>query len=299
MEEEEARRRDARWVTLLESSEWEAEFDVHIACALEESGYPRRIEIYGEALPAPVRKLGAPSFAVLSAPQKKARDRILSYSASTLKTTSHSDLVMKARFRDPHAQTNVDYRMVIRLDDAKFPANAAHFCVAASTYALGNLVHQCFVPPGRTAATMPFVTLYHHDSKVLCNQKPVMLPDADIVYGEYTAPDDEEGLIYPVGSVLVYPRCMIPSRSTRCSHDTPVFIVFKPCVASLLRGAVPVGRVMSCVRGTTATKADNSSVPFDDAVLRCFEHYCGSGECDKDASTYSYCDFDKFMGRIK
>ena len=294
MEEEEARRRDAPWVTLLKSSAWEAEFDTHIACALEESGYPRRIDSLWEALPAPVRKLGAPSLVVLSALQEKARDRILSHQASTPQIKSHPDLVMQARFRDPYRQKSVEYRMVVRLDDAKFPANAAHFRVAASPYNLGKLVHQCFVPPGQTAATMPFVTLYHHGSKVLCNKMPVMLPDADIVYGEYTAPGDEAGLIYPVGSVLVYPRCVVPSQSSR-SRDTPVFIVFEPCVASLLRGAVPVGRVMSCVKGTSAAKADNSSMPFDDAVLRCFEHHCRSGKCDRDYLTSSYCVFEKFM----
>jgi len=99
--------------------------------------------------------------------------------------------------------------VVIRLDDAKFPANAAHFRVAASTRDLGKLVYQCFVPPGQTAAIMPFVTLDHCDSKVSFNKMPVMLPNADIVYGEYTAPGADADLIHPVGSVLVYSRCLV------------------------------------------------------------------------------------------
>ena len=215
-EEVEARRRDAPWVTLLKSSAWEAEFNTHIAHTLSVAG------IWG--FRPPKRKLRAPSSAVLGALQKKARDRMLSYSALTLKTAYHSDFLMKAQFRDPQTQEFVDYCVVIRLDDAKFPATAAYVRFAVSKWNFSYLVHHCFVPPGHSTAAMPFFTLCRDDVNVLCKDEYLMvLPDADIVYGEYTAPGADAGLIYPVGSVLVYPHCVVPSPSFY--GDTPIFIV--------------------------------------------------------------------------
>ena len=158
-EEDEARRQNALWVTSLKSSEWVAEFYTHIACTLEESGYPRRLNSPWKALPAPARKLGAPSSAVLSALQKKARDRILSYTASTLKEKSNSDLLMRAQFLCPATNQKIRYSLVIRLDDAKFPANAAYVRAAARSGNLGDLVHR-FVPRGNSAAKKLYVTLY-------------------------------------------------------------------------------------------------------------------------------------------
>ena len=45
------------------------------------------------------------------------------------------------------------------LDDERLPANAAHVRAAIGN-TLGRLLHQCFVPPGQTAASLPFVTWY-------------------------------------------------------------------------------------------------------------------------------------------
>jgi len=75
--------------------------------------------------------------------------------------------------------------------------------------------------------------------------------------------------------VLMYPREVVPrdGEGRYPAFDSPWFIVFRPCAATLLRGAVPVGRVMSCVKGSSASTSDNSAQPFDANVLQCFETY--------------------------
>ena len=167
--------------------------------------------------------------------------------------------------------------MVIRLDDKRFPHNAAHFRVAAQSEALGDSFHHCFVPLGQSPYTrLPFVTLHHRDCGPSCAKSPITLPEADIVYGEYTAPAASANMTYPVGTVLMYPREIVPREKSIEGYgacDSPWFIVFKPCDATLLRGAVPVGRVMSCVEGDDASTSDNSAQPFDAHVLQCFEAY--------------------------
>jgi len=69
--------------------------------------------------------------------------------------------------------------------------------------------------------------------------------------------------------MLIYPRAIFPSQSNRGSPDTPWFIVFKPCPVSLLRGAVPVGRVEACATGKAMTTAY-----FDANVLYELERMC-------------------------
>ena len=79
--------------------------------------------------------------------------------------------------------------------------------------------------------------------------------------------------------MLIYPRAIFPSQSNRGSPDTPWFIVFKPCPVSLLHGAVPVGRVMSCVDGIMPAAHDSGNKPFDATVLRHFQARCGTEKC--------------------
>ena len=268
----------AKWQTIAQSGNWEAAFDSHIACSLEECGYPRRqaeVASY-EYIPSPayMREYGVPPPAALTLLQTKARERILAYGLQTMRKYNMTyDVVMK--FVLCHeSNTGKDMLIRIRLDDKQFLHNAAHFRTAAQSEALGSYFHQCFVPSGQSPGTrLPFVTLHHRDHGSSCAQSPITLPDTDIVYGEYTAPAASENVTYPVGTVLMYPREVVPCEKIYAHgvRDLLWFIVFKPCAATLLRGAVPVGRVMSCVRGETASTSNKSAHPFDANVLQSFE----------------------------
>ena len=262
------------------TSGWQDAFDAHIACSLEESGFPRRVKYDHSAddyqtLPAPLRANCVPSTAAVALLQARARERILLYSRDNIVACHRiSDVVMGMKFV---GSLQSEYCKVIRLDNKRFPCNAAHFCVAAGQALIGNRIHTCFVPPGVTS--LPYVTFYHSSDYAPCASAPLRLPDSDIVYGEYTEPhvvaDTGETATYAVGTVLMYPRAVLPVQST----DTPWFIVFKPCAISLLRGAVPVGRVISCVEGNEPRLHDSGSEPFNAAVLRCFESQYEANEC--------------------
>mgnify|MGYP001152101549 CR=1 FL=1 len=290
---------NAKWL----SNDWEAVFDSHIACSLEECGYPRRqakvASRYYTPSPAPVRDHGVPPPAALTQLQTKARDRILAYARQEL-GNGHmtSDVVMSVKLWDANNTTSYGvHRMVIRLDDKRFPHNAAHFRTAAQSYALGRGLHQCFVPSGQSPDTrLPFVSLHYVQHGPSCAKSPITLPETDIVYGEYTAPAASANVTYPVGTVLMYPREVVPREKT-CgfgTYDSPWFIVFKPCAATLLRGAVPVGRVMSCVTGGTASTSDNSAQPFDAHVLQCFETNASPQTGQPCKSNTSYMFFASF-----
>ena len=149
----------------MQFSAWEPEFDAHIACTLEASGYPRRLkrdpwmeEV--EPFPAPVRATSPPSAAELTALQAKARERILAHARGGV-GREHTASALEMNMWLSNADTpRCSYRrMAVRLDDERFPANAAHVRTAIES-TLGRLLHQCFVPPGRTAASLPFVTWY-------------------------------------------------------------------------------------------------------------------------------------------
>ena len=291
---------EARWQTVLQSANWEDEFNAHIARVLEESGYPRRLAYNNsndkfELCPAPVPSAGAPPLpVVLWAMQNRACNRVLTNTVKKVakwKGTPTSDVVMSAGFYDISKQTRVQYSMVIRLNDKRYPANAAHFRTAAATANLGQLMHQCFVPSGQTAASLPYVAMYKHCQGTPCAQT-LQLPNSDIVYGEYAAPPAGSNAAYPVGTVLMYPRCTVPlDRYSGHGRDTPWFIAVKPCPVGLLRGAVPVGHVLSCVPGTEATTQDNSANPFNADVLRCLEW----GIKLKTCSTYSCISFTRLL----
>ena len=292
---------EAPWKSVVLSDDWEAAFDSHMACSLEECGYPCRqakeaVDGYTPS-PAPARDYGFPSPAALMLLQTQARERILTYAMQKLKTNMTSDVVMRVKFRNASNTGHDQHHMVIRLDDKQFPHNAAHFRTAAQSYALGYQFHQCFVPSGQSPGThLPFVTLHHYHSGPSCAKVPITLPKIDIVYGEYTAPAASENVTYPVGTVLMYPREVVPRKKTsgQGACDSPCFIVFKPCDATLLRGAVPVGLVMSYVRGETASTSDNSAHPFDENVLQCFETHAIPQPGQQCKSNSSYMCFDSF-----
>ena len=249
------------------SGGWLEAFNEHIACCLEESGYPRRVSRHHKSnlfcrLAAPVRASAAPSAAALALLQSRARESVplLAWQHRLWSGYDTADAVMRGVLVDAESQEQFDFRMVIRLDDERFPSHSTH-SRAATWAGLGCVAHWCFLPPGQNAETAPFLTFYHWSA---CASAPLMLPDTDIVYGEYSAllADD---VTHPVGTVLMYPRALAsPKTNGSNAHDIPWFLVFKPCMASLLRGAVPVGRVMSFVEGTTAEKDDNSAQPFSD-----------------------------------
>ena len=206
-------------------------------------------------------------------------------------------MVMCVKLRNASNTDNDQHRMVIRLNDKQFPHNAAHFRTAAQSFALGYQFHKCFVPSGQSPGThLPFVTLHHYHSGPSCAKVPITPPKVDIVYGEYSAPAASENVAYPVGTVLMYPREVVPREKTSGygAYDTPWFIVFKPCAITLLRGAVPVGRVLSFVKGKTASTSDNSAQPFDANVLQCFETYASPQKgqpCKQNSSCMQFVSF--------
>ena len=88
--------------------------------------------------------------------------------------------------------------------------------------------------------------------------------------------DADVAATYIVGTVLFYPRSVTPFTPQLMigPNDTSWFIVFKPCPVSLLRGVVPVGRVVSCVAGTVTAAGDSGDEPFDAEVLQSFQACC-------------------------
>jgi len=151
------------------------------------------------------------------------------------------------------------------------------------------MLHTCFLPPGLNAADAPFVTLHSTDCTTPCCYRPVTMPDTDTAFGEYTAHHSNDALTYSAGTVLMRPRSVLPSTvqadgtDNQWSTDTPVFIVFKPCAASLLRGAVPVGTVLFCSQNDAYCSAFDidyhETPPFTEERIRWFESQCAAGPC--------------------
>ena len=250
-------------VFMQSQKDWRAAFDAYISCTLEQSGCPPPDakdenrdcddgDVDNEAHSPQSRARTTPSPALLSLLQARARECTL---VAAFEHTYRGLDLNFSMYLDHSDRRQNDYEMGIRIDDTRFPCNAAYFRVAASTSALGTRLHTCFVPQGlvETAASLPFLALFRLHSDVPCFTPPGLLPETDVVYGEY-APDSAHAdasagassVIYPVGTVLMYPRSALPSLNVFESHDSPWFIVFKPCPKRLLRGAVPVGRVVSC-----------------------------------------------------
>ena len=275
---------------------------MYIGQSVEESGYPLRVNCWGVISPATEWNHTAPSAAALALLQARARARIM-ICAAAMVGAQHvkADVVFRAEVYDPQRAWHVGYMMVVKLDDNKLPAHAAHFRAAAKNGALGHMVHRCFALSQNTPAALPYVTLYHPSNDVPCAELPCTLPLGDLVYSENSPPP--AGMTYPAGTVLMHPRSVIPSVMThagRGTYDTPVFLVFQPCAASLLPGAVPVGRVISCVKGkNVAERSDITNIeasPFDATVTACFEAHSKSVSCSKEfSSTSSSIYFSSFL----
>mgnify|MGYP001079839074 CR=1 FL=1 len=297
--------------------DWRRAFDVHIAGALEEGGYPRQVAYcqdtgLWEPLPAPAQSTVAgaavltPSAAALSLLQARARESVLAHATGKrFAADAGCDVVMQLSSYNAETQRHDGYRMVIQLDDARFPGGAAYFRTAAVSNALGTYLHRCLVAapssaasePPSADATLPYVALYSGRPEVSCASFSLALPESDIVYGEYTAPAVDAatgaGATLPTGTVLMYPRSVVPPDAPIGSFDIPVFIVFRPCAARLLRGAVPIGRVMSCLPDDTLADVAEAAAqagcdqPFDAIVLRCFEAAWEASKCLKFANRTS------------
>lgn len=325
---------------------WLESFDAHIACSLDEAGYPPQFAYNSqstrfEPLPALARLNGAPpSAAALALLQARARESVFATARSSLKANEQAaDVRMNAMIctADPEpAQRN--FRLVIRLDDEGFPSNAAHFRVAAKDGALGNFFHRCFIPSDQSAEKpLPFVTIYHKSTTVPC-ATAIALPSSDIVYGEYSYPaaapsaaetaasaaaesdrsesnaesesdgeseraSDIQSGMYSAGTVLLYPRAAAaPSQRAGDgdTFDTPWFLVVRQCPASLLRGAVPVGRVMTCVADGKQENHDSGDESrFFGAVLQWLEAQCKNDSCLKtdDFMARSFVQHEGFVAK--
>jgi len=105
-------------------------------------------------------------------------------------------------------------------------------------------------------------------------------------------------VVYPAGTVLMYARNSV--RFARQQHvypyETVWFIAFKPCPASLLRGAVPVGRVVLCLPGNeVAARRDGGDEPFDTVTLGRFEMVYDGESCVANDVTTFRCFFCCFV----
>ena len=144
----------------------------------------------------------------------------------------HNSLIMTLRLNKAD-----EYSILIETHEHLFPCSVSHFLISAVESGIGSKLHTCFVPSAQRRRCLPFVTLCSGSSTLSCASVPLQLPESNIVYGESC-----ELTTYPVGTVLFYPPSVLPARSS-C---TPWFIVYTPCPASLLGGAVPIGRVTVC-----------------------------------------------------
>ena len=229
------------------SVDWEAAFDAHLACSLEEGGHPRRGRNVGPdawaADPAPERVAGAPSAAALALLQARAHERVILNAHATMDPTdATSHVALQTDLLNPVNRSRAAYLLLIAPDDARLPSHAMHFRAATARGATGWYVHRCFRPPGQPAgAALPYLTL--HSKRAPCAEGPIAPVSDDIVYGEHApvAADAE----YAPGTVLVRPWSVRPAPRVGGwgASDLPTFLVYQPCAASLLPGAVPIGRV--------------------------------------------------------
>lgn len=269
--------------------------DVYIARYLQASGVPefslrsREPFTFGGRARAP----DAPTDAALALMQARAREEMIHCAHQEMSGGSQmqADMVMMATLFDPQSQKLVDHSFDIQLDDERFPSHAMHFRAASFNNALGQFVHKCVVPnSGGLAADRPFVTLYTRHTAIPCAATAAPQLATDIIYGEYDVAA-AAATVHPAGTVLFYPRHVTPPRysDTRVadvrsnvskSCSTMWCLVFKPCPASLLPGAVPVGRVVAS-EGKRLSAADDESdaLPFDADVLARFAALAEEGPC--------------------
>lgn len=192
-----------------------------------------------------------------------------------------SDILLNMFFPVQDYWNGHSYNVRIRLDDSNLPSHTVDFRLALANDKNTFFLHRCFLPPGQSASKLPVVTLFRWNKEEPCATAPLVLPQTDLVYGEYTAPAASASITYPAGTVLAYPRTTV--FPTKVKYTRPLFfIVYKPCAASVMRGAVPIGRVMSCVavRDDATPPRDSGNEPFDALVLQKFEERLNSrGRC--------------------
>ena len=294
--------------------DWQKTFDAHIARVLEKSGYPQRVKSGRHAaasssieyppVVAPKRgtkTTGAPSAAARTQ-GTKATNEPSAVTLAMMQKMANESLLVSAKMRLTAQFRRNDLIMALRLNEADeywimiethehlSPCSVLHFRISAIDSVIGSKLHTCFAPPAHhAAAPLPFITLYSESSALSRASVPLQLPKNNIVYGE-----SSELTTYPVGTVLFYPPSVIPVRPS-C---TPWFIVYKPCPASLLGGAVPIGRVTACKKDDDEPdfseedeeepkhigKRDKKKL-FDDNVLKCFEACCHAKNCSSDFNT--------------
>ena len=283
---------DLRAFTKDGSVDWETAFDAHLACSLEEGGHPRRGRNIGRddwaADPAPERAAGAPSAAALALLQTRARERVLLNAHSTMDVTDAVSLVaLQTDIYGPPVHGHMMSTLLVAPDDARLPSHAMHFRAGMDRSSIGWYVHRCFRPPGQPAGTaLPYLAL--HSKRAPCATGPIAPVPDDIVYGEHApAAADVE---YAPGTVLVRPWAVRPAPSVDGwgASDLPMFLVYRPCAASLLPGAVPVGRVVSCTAmhdwsddgENHADAPDGAERPlFDETMLACLTALAACDHC--------------------
>ena len=280
------------------SVDWEAAFDAHLACSLEEGGHPQRGRDIGRNNwahdPAPSRVAGAPSTAALALLQARARERLILSAHATMNATDAVSLVaLQADVYNPGSAKRARFLLLVAPDDARLPSHAMHFRAATARGATGWYVHRCFRPPGQPAgAALPYLAL--HSKRAPCATGPIAPVPDDIVYGEHApAAADAE---YAPGTVLVRPWAVRPAPRVGGwgASDLPTFLVYRPCAAHLLPGAVPVGHVVSCTGGDDGDDeedfdehgngrdcAGNSAegLLFNDTALACFDALAAADHC--------------------
>lgn len=283
-------------------------FDAYIAHCLQGSGVLQRsvsgcdFHVTGRTTQSP-QHVVTPSEALLAL-----REDTLIYARNKASLTAEhftADVAMSVSFFDVRP-SRVRYCMVIRLNHRNFPCNSAVFRSAVIDCRLRSEPHSCSMPRDQEAAALPFVTFYSEQAR-MCATAPLNIPDRDSVYGEYAIParpndaidtDATAGVVYPAGTVLMYARNSV--RFARQQHvypyETVWFIAFKPCPASLLRGAVPVGRVVLCLPGNeVAARRDGGDEPFDTVTLGRFEMVYDGESCVANDVTTFRCFFCCFV----
>ena len=271
---------------------WREAFDAYIAVELENHGFPRRrvvtnlLRLTTMTLldtPAPVVSHGPPTPSALSLLQRRVR---LLMRANSFSYVWQRELSVRFDVHNAAQVRQSKFDLIVSPDraygdDDELNCHIAFFMLGSKVWqgAFAQL-HSCCLPPGLSAADAPFVTLFYGDFGLPCFPHHVTLPETDTVFGEYTLPSDIDTLTYPAGTVLLRSRSLLPS-----SIPSLLFVVFKPCPATLLRGAVPIGRVVGCGSNDVALSQADLQIkdrpPFTEERVSWLESFCAARRCSK------------------
>jgi len=265
---------------------WKEAFNAYIAVELEGYGFPRSLPtVASVSTPAPASAYGKLSLSALSLLQRRAQ-LLLNEKTLLANQASTKELMVVFGARSAYQVRQNTFRLVVSTegaygDDDELNCHIAFFNLASTVSAWqGVKQHTCCLPPGLRAEDAPFVALFFGDLNAPCFPRPITLPETDTVFGQYTIPSDIDTLTYPAGTVLLRPRTISPSSTLLL-----VFVVFKSCPATLLRGAVPVGRVVCCGHNDALlSKFDEQTdggPPFTEERLRWFESRCATRPCSE------------------